>query len=501
MWNEGAVIIHYVGHGSSLQLADEIVFVNDDVPKLNNGLRLPIFMALSCTVGDFAHPSKKSLSEDLLLKSGGGAIGTVTASALSQVYANENLSKGMFDHLLPRRPGDPVALGEDMMRAKLEALLGPDSPDTTGCGSGYQEENNWKYNLLSDPSLRIKAPHREIQLNPDAPDTLVAGVRKTIRGRVMKDGAVDAGFNGSVTVRMHEPDVFKLSPRCGLGYYLRGGIIYRGMTDVVDGEFSVNFRVPRYAKPGRRAFFTAYADDGATDAGMSYDSTFSLSLPTQADSLALTPVDGAPRVQFGFKSGLKVVKPGESLQAVIRDQDGVNILNTTNEGRHALLIDDSPVPFDVTRFFEFDYGGTDTSGVLTYPLPELPVGNHRAILRVADSFAQTTLDTLEFSVTDPLDYYADVVLNYPNPFATSTQFLIRLSNRASIRLDIFTVSGKRIRRLEAVRDGGEEWILWDGRDQTGDEIANGTYLYVATVDFEGIDRAPLVIRGKLTKIQ
>jgi hypothetical protein len=220
-----------------------------------------------------------------------------------------------------------------------------------------------------------------------------------------------------------------------------------------------------------------------------------------ADSALLVPIDGPPRVQFGFKSGLKVVKPGESLRAVVNDQDGINILNTTPEGRHVLLIDDSPVPLDVTKFFDYDYGGADTSGVLTYPLPDLPVGDHRAIFRVSDSFAQTTLDTLEFAVTDPLDYFAEVVLNYPNPFATSTQFLIHLSNRASIRLDIFTVAGKRIRRLEEVRDGGERWVFWDGKDSTGHEIANGTYLYVATVEFLEVDRTPLVMRGKLTKIQ
>jgi hypothetical protein len=501
-WNSGAVVIHYVGHGSSVQIADEIVFVDDDVPKLNNGLALPIFMALSCTVGDFANPSKKSLSEELLLKNNGGAIGTVTASALSGVFTNEYLSYGLFQYLLPRKPGDFVALGEDVMRAKLEALAGRCTVDTVPCGFVNQELNNWKYNLLSDPSLRIKAPGREIMLTPDGPDTLVAGVRKKLHGRVMKNGSVDTDFDGTVMVRVHEPDVIKSSMRCGLVYRLRGGTIYRGTTDVVDGQFSVDFRVPRYAKPGPRAFFTAYADaEGGIDAGASFDSTYAVSIPTLADSLALVPVDGPPRVQFGFKSGLKVVKPGESLQAVIRDQDGVNVLNTSAEGRHALLIDDSPVPFDVTQFFKFDHGGTDTSGVLTYPLPELPVGDHRAILRVADSFAQTTLDTLKFAVTDPMDYFAEVVMNYPNPFATTTQFLIRVSDPAVIRLDIFTVSGKRIRRLERTRDGGEEWILWDGRDELGEEIANGTYLYVATVDFQEIDRTPLVIRGKLTKIQ
>jgi hypothetical protein len=280
-----------------------------------------------------------------------------------------------------------------------------------------------------------------------------------------------------------------------------GGSLFRGTADVTDGRFEIDFRVPRYARTGPSLFFTAYANNAGGDAGETDTQTLTLVAPTLADSLALQPVDGAPRVRFGFKSGLTTVKPGESLQAVIRDQDGVNILNTTNEGRHALLIDDSPVPLDVTRFFEFDHGGTDTSGVLTYPLPELGVGKHRAILRVADSFAQTTLDTLEFTVTDPLDYFADVVLNYPNPFTDGTQFLVRLSNRAAVRLDIFTVSGKRIRRIERDFDGGERWIPWDGRDIAGDKIANGTYLYVATVEFLGVDRAPLVVRGKLTKIQ
>ena len=501
-WNAGSVIIHYVGHGSSVQLADEIVFVDDDVPKLNNGYKLPIFMALSCTVGDFANSSKKSLSEELVLREGGGAIGTVTASALSGVFTNEYMSYALFKNLLPKKPGDPVALGFDVMRAKMDALTWRCTPDTDPCGNVNQELNDWKYNLLSDPSIRIKVPKREIVLAPSQPDTLVAGVRKTVRGRVLNNGAVDVNFDGVVTVRMHEPDVIKTSQRCAMVYRLRGGTIFRGTADVVDGEFSVEFRVPRYAKPGNRAFFTAYADDkSGIDAGGSYDSTYTLSLPTLADSLALIPIDGPPRVRFGFKSGLKVVKPGESLQAIVHDRDGVNILNTTTDGRHALLIDDSPVPFDVTKFFEFDHGGTDTSGVLTYPLPELPVGNHRAILRVSDSFAQTTLDTLQFSVTDPLDYFAEVVLNYPNPFSTTTQFLIRLSDRASIRLDIFTVSGKRIRRLEEERSGGEEWIYWDGRDFAGDEIANGTYLYVATVDFADVDRAPLVLRGKIAKIQ
>jgi hypothetical protein len=319
---------------------------------------------------------------------------------------------------------------------------------------------------------------------------------------VYSGGALDTGFSGIVTVGVNEPALLhRKSDGCYVSYHLHGGPLYRGTADVTNGRFEIDFRVPRYARTGASVFFTAYANDTFGDAGNTDTDLLTLVAPSLSDSLALEPVDGSPRVRFGFKSGLTVVKPGESLQAVIRDQDGVNILNTTNEGRHALLIDDSPVPLDVTRFFTFDHGGTDTSGVLTYPLPELGVGGHRAILRVADSFAQTTLDTLDFTVTDPLDYFAEVVLNYPNPFSSTTQFLVQLSNPASVKLDIFTTSGRRIHRIETFLDAGEQWIFWDGRDSARDEIANGTYLYVATVEFSGVDRTPLVMRGKLTKIQ
>jgi hypothetical protein len=206
-------------------------------------------------------------------------------------------------------------------------------------------------------------------------------------------------------------------------------------------------------------------------------------------------------VSLGFKSGLTTVKTGDTVRALVRDRDGINILSTTNEGKQAVLIDDVPLPIDVNDFFTFDHGGVDTSGVLLYPLPELDVGRHRLVYKVSDSFGATTLDTLAFNVTDPSDYYAEAVFNYPNPFATSTQFLFRVSNRASIHLELFTVSGKRVRRLEQVRDGGQVWIAWDGRDEVGDEVANGTYLYVATIDFVGLDRAPVVLRGKLSRIR
>jgi Peptidase family C25/FlgD Ig-like domain len=497
-WNQGALVINYIGHGSSQQMADEQVFLNADVSQLNNGLRLPLMMAFSCTIGDFANPAGKSLSEKLLLRETGGAIGTVTASTESYPNPNELLNFALFERLLPRRLGGSwTPVGVALAHSKLTAQA------QTGF-SAFLEENSWKYNLLADPALTIGVAQLEARFETAPADTMIAGIRRTLRGAVYAGGVVDATFDGPVEVVVREPALHRdFTVPCGehFVYLIAGGAMYRGTTDAVHGEFEVSFRVPRDAATGTLGMATAYAHDGNRDAAVTIDSVLVVVPPTLEDSLALRPVDGAPRVDLGFKSGLTVVKPGDTVRGVVRDQDGINILETTNAGKQAILIDHVPVPIDMNEFFTFDHGGVDTSGVLLYPLPELPVGHHRLVYKVSDCFGATTVDTLYFDVTDAANYYAEAVLNYPNPFRTSTQFLLRLSNRASIRMDLFTVSGKRVRTLEQVRDAGEVWIEWDGRDGAGGDLANGTYLYVATVKFDGLDRAPVVLRGGVSKIR
>ncbi len=495
-WNDGALVLSYVGHGSSQQMADEQVFLPADVNTLNNGDRLPLFMAFSCTIGDFANSQRQSLSEQLLLRGGGGVIGAVCASNLTFQGANQKVHVRFQQRLTPREPGDAMAVGEALFTARSAAK----GPIDLGA-----DENNHKYNLMGDPATRLFSPRQEIRLEGAEADNFVAGVRKTLRGAVYKNGSVDTGFNGQARLLIREPD---FEPKryfleCinvdFIDYRAAAGVMYDGVTQVTNGEFELTFRVPRAARNGPYCYIAAYADNGFADASVAYDSTYSLVPPTPADSTELQPLDGAPRVAMGFQSGLKTVKPGESLRAVVRDRDGVNTLSTTNEGKHLLLIDDTDIPFDVTKFFEYDAGGTDTAGTMVFPLPALDYGQHSAVYKVSDRFGQTALDTLSFFVTDPSDFFARAVLNYPNPFAENTQFLFEISDRADIQLDVFTLSGQRIRRLNASSDGGQTWVAWDGRDEIGGEIANGTYLYVARVSFYDIDRPDTVLRGKVFK--
>ncbi len=78
------------------------------------------------------------------------------------------------------------------------------------------------------------------------------------------------------------------------------------------------------------------------------------------------------------------------------------------------------------------------------------------------------------------------LLNYPNPFSTSTQFVYTLTGSeppAEFKIQIFTAAGTIVREIFQ-EELGELKIgthrteySWDGTDTYGDPLANGIYLY------------------------
>lgn len=78
------------------------------------------------------------------------------------------------------------------------------------------------------------------------------------------------------------------------------------------------------------------------------------------------------------------------------------------------------------------------------------------------------------------------LLNYPNPFSSSTCFVYTLTGAETpthFRLQIMTVSGRVVREITEAEFGPllagthTSSFCWDGRDQFGDQLANGVYLY------------------------
>ncbi|PLX21521.1 MAG: hypothetical protein C0599_07790 [Salinivirgaceae bacterium] len=86
------------------------------------------------------------------------------------------------------------------------------------------------------------------------------------------------------------------------------------------------------------------------------------------------------------------------------------------------------------------------------------------------------------------------IFNYPNPFSTKTRFAFTLTGTQipdDIRIDIYTVSGKKIKSIDQ-QDLGPIYIgrnvteyYWDGTDDFGDKLANGVYIYKVIVKMNG----------------
>lgn len=88
------------------------------------------------------------------------------------------------------------------------------------------------------------------------------------------------------------------------------------------------------------------------------------------------------------------------------------------------------------------------------------------------------------------------VLNYPNPFTTSTRFVFTLTGRevpTAMRIQIMTIGGRVVREVSMSELGplhvgrNVTAFSWDGTDQFGDRLARGVYLYRVLAQLHGQD--------------
>ena len=65
---------------------------------------------------------------------------------------------------------------------------------------------------------------------------------------------------------------------------------------------------------------------------------------------------------------------------------------------------------------------------------------------------------------------------YPNPFNNSVVISYRLTSAQLIEVDLYTITGKKIKTLErAFRSRGGHTILWDGTSDNGNSVGSGLY--------------------------
>ncbi len=465
---QGTTIFHYVGHGSNAALADEQVLLLEDVYSLDNGRRRGLFTAFSCDVGIYESPVTQSMAEIFVSQPLGGAIVAICASQVSWSTYNDRLAFAFYNNLYPHRHAHPTrTLGEALWAAKV------DIGDTLGQYLSFMQ-NAQRYILFGDPAVHLPIPVSGIDFAPASPDSLRGGALETVVVDLAGQGLPD-GLGVSYDLRVEEArhHTSASNDYWTVHYWLPGAAVFRGTGEVEDQTLRIPFKVPtqlRYGPDAKIRLVLSAAEGEWAGAD-------SLSIVT-ADIGTPDDVMG-PDIALAFEDNRYRVRTGTQLQAALQDTSGISILGTNPSNSVLLEFDDTGFMINVSESFAFQ-SGSYTTGQLALPLPgDLPYGTHKASLHASDVLGNVGSDTLSFLlVAESVAGIADVTV-FPNPTPGPCRLVFELSDPMLIEWDIFTLAGRRIKQLrQDFGTAGPKVMTWDGRDQAGDAIANGVYLYV-----------------------
>lgn len=191
-----------------------------------------------------------------------------------------------------------------------------------------------------------------------------------------------------------------------------------------------------------------------------------------------------------------------------------NVLISLKDDSKYLALDDTALmkvqvifPDGVTHTFRFDgdtmrfipavlqQGNKDNTASIELNPLLLQDGEYELVVSGKDKSGNKA-GQLEYRVTFTVINKPMIsnLLNYPNPFTTSTAFVFTVTGSevpTNIRIQILTITGKIVREITKEELGplhiGRNItdFKWDGTDQYGGKLANGVYLYRVITNLHG----------------
>jgi hypothetical protein len=477
--NDGTLLLNYVGHGSPELWADENVFVKTTtIPQLKNSNYF-FLTAATCDFGWYDDPSIQSSAETMMNLQNAGSILTYTASRV--VYSNYNailndsLYKNLFgvkDNGLPARVGFSYYLTKQYM---------------------VDRENDEKYHLFGDPAIRMNMPVLPLSVDsingkPSNSVTQISALSNVkIKGTVKNtDGKVNP-INGEVVLSVFDSERGIYYQEMDYTVKQQGGLIFKGRASVNNGKFETEFVVPKdISYENKNGKIVAYFANNQID-GVGFTNNI---IVGGTNPNAINDNKG-PEVTIYFDNenfeSSYLVNPDFTLIVKLKDQTG---LNTTGTGighkLEAILNDDVTNSIDLSNSFVGDLNSGGKSGIVKYRFTGFNSGDYKIKIKAWDVFNNLSTQEANFTVvTDQNGIVIRDVVNYPNPFSSFTTFTFQHNYSSSIncKIKIYTIAGRLIKTIENF-DLLNKFVKidWDGRDEDGNQIANGTYLYKLIVE-------------------
>jgi len=479
--NKGALMMYYIGHGGELGWAHERVLEVQTINKWTNMDNLPLFITATCEFARFDDPRRTSGGEYVLLNPSGGGIALLTTTRAVYSSPNLTLTTEFTSQAFENLSGEKPRLGDLMLQTKIRTL------DTNTSAA----LNSRSFALLGDPALRLAYPQNRIQIT-SMPDTIGALGKVKVEGIVTDNAGNQLNdFNGILY-----PSVFDKAANTqsldndGSGPFTYAewrNLVFKGKTSVNNGAFSFEFVVP---KDINRTFdigrINLYANNSNIDANGDYRA-FSIG------GLSDNPVidEDGPDIEL-FMNNTKFVFGGltnenPNLYAEVFDENGINMVGSgIGHDITAVLDNNTSNTLVLNDYYEADLDSY-TSGKVLYPFRDLEEGKHNLKLQVWDVNNNPSDSYTEFAVANDEELVLEHVLNYPNPFTSNTDFYFehnKPGQALDVRIEVFTIAGKLVKTFdgEYVSDGYRIGpINWNGRDEFGDVLAKGVYLYRVSV--------------------
>ncbi|KFC18459.1 type IX secretion system sortase PorU [Chryseobacterium sp. FH1] len=509
-----SLYLFYFGHGGINGWAQERVLTSTEVQGFNNFTsvysRFPVVSTITCEFTLWDEPSTFSVGEQVIKHPTGGAATMITSSRKISVDYGRKFTTLLTDHIFKLYGDEFISLGDAHLLARKQYYYYP----TIGYGQSSQP---LRVNFLGDPAMKLSRPKRLLKI--DEVETPVPGKIRAldfvkIKGHVNKaDGTLDNTFNGRVVINIFDKKIKKTTlnndnhPALNnkLTFDEEPSAIVKASGTVINGNYTVEFYVPKdinYEVGNGRIL--AYADNfSRTSPNPDAYDVFTNQVQSVGDINPDGINDSEPPAVNLYMNNTNFANGGITdqnpvLLACVRDNMGINSTGAGIGHDITFVLDGDVINTTaINDYYSSGDGNGCTSdlqdyqkGSVTFPLRSLSPGEHQLVFKVWDINNNSTSSTLNFVVKDESEKKLTVnrLLNWPNPFTNKTyvQFEHNCDDALDVNVQIYTITGKIVRTLttsvsaEPFLQGfrtPRQAIEWDGKDDFGDTVAKGTYIF------------------------
>jgi hypothetical protein len=506
----GALVVNYFGHGGEDGLAKERIFDKFEAQEVNNICKYNLFVTITCEYTKFDDPGRDTAGEFTFWNTNGGAIALVTTTRQISVTVGRDYNETLDDYLFAFGSNDYPSIGEALRLTKIDNSV-----------SGSPQKR--LVFLIGDPAMKLAFAKPDVRLTRvnDVPitqpiDTLKALSYTKLAGEVVDaNGNLMSNYNGTLTATVFDKPILRetlgndgVKEPCDenddpedcdgnnrklikLEFDSLGEVIFKGQASVVNGQFEFDFIVPRDigipVGNGKVSFYAQTSNPFSDEAGANFDIKIG-GINENAPEDNIGPVINLFMNDENFVSG-GITNESPNLLVNLQDDNGINTASGIGHDITAIIDGDETNPIVLNDYYQANLDDY-TKGVVSYPFRDLEPGLHTLTLKAWDVYNNSSTSEIQFTVYDKdEELVINNVLNYPNPFVSYTEFWFNHNSPdpLDISVQIFTVSGKLVRTLngqtgadECCNSGGSSLsrsIVWDGRDDFGDKIGKGVYVY------------------------